>query len=131
LATHAGRHELHDLIDKALGEWAASCELDEAVARLVAEGVPAARCWDPRIQSSHPQMIARGFYEDLVHPSIGEHPVPSLPFKYSGVDRWTTRASPLLGQDNRDVLMRVLGKSVAECDQLELDGVIGTRPKGV
>jgi hypothetical protein len=31
----------------------------------------------------------------------------------------------------RDVLMRVLGKSAAECDQLELGGVIGTRPKGV
>ena len=131
LDTRAGRHARHDFIDDALDKWAASCDLDDAVARLLAEGVPAARCWDPRIQSSHPQMISRGFYEDLVHPSVGLHPVPTLPFKYSGVDRWTTRASPTLGQDNRDVLMRVLGKSAAECDQLELDGVIGTRPKGV
>jgi hypothetical protein len=69
-------------------------------------------------------MVARGFYEDLVHPSIGVHPVPSLPFKYSGVDRWTDRASPTLGQDTRDVLMRVLGKTPDECDQLEADGVI-------
>lgn len=72
-----------------------------------------------------------GFYEDLVHPSIGVHPVPTLPFKYSGVDRWTNRASPTLGQDTRDVLMRVLGKTAAECDELEANGVIGTRPKGV
>ena len=65
------------------------------------------------------------------HPSVGEHPAPTLPFKYSGVERWTNRASPTLGQDTRDVLTRVLGKTEAECDQLELDGVIGTRPKGV
>jgi crotonobetainyl-CoA:carnitine CoA-transferase CaiB-like acyl-CoA transferase len=131
LATRAGRHARHDFIDDALDKWAAGCDLDDALARLLAEGVPAARCWDPRIQSSHPQMIARGFYEDLEHPSVGLHPVPTLPFKYSGVDRWTTRASPLLGQDTRDVLIRVLGKTEADCDQLELDGVIGSRPKGV
>ena len=131
LSTHAGRQARHDAIDAALDAWAASCDLDEAVARLLAQGVPAARCWDPRIQSKHPQMVARGFYEDLVHPSIGVHPVPTLPFKYSGTDRWTTRAAPTLGQDTRDVFMRVLGKSAAECDQLEFDGVIGTRPKGV
>ena len=131
LSTLAGRHSRHDAIDEALDAWAASRDLDEAVALLVAEGVPAARCWDPRVQSRHPQMVARGFYEDLVHPSIGVHPVPTLPFKYSGVDRWTDRASPTLGQDTRDVLMRVLGTTADECDQLEADGVIGTRPKGV
>ena len=32
----------HDLLDKELAEWAATRELDEAVASLVAEGVPAA-----------------------------------------------------------------------------------------
>jgi crotonobetainyl-CoA:carnitine CoA-transferase CaiB-like acyl-CoA transferase len=131
LSTLTGRHERHDAIDDALDAWAASHELDDAVALLLAHGVPAARCWDPRIQSRHPQMVARGFYEDLVHPSIGVHPVPTLPFKYSGVDRWTNRAAPTLGQDTRAVLTRVLGKTEAECDQLEVDGVIGTRPKGV
>jgi len=131
LSTLAGRHERHDAIDGALDAWAASRDLDDAVALLLAHGVPAARCWDPRIQSRHPQMMSRGFYEDLVHPSIGVHPVPTLPFKYSGTDRWTNRAAPTLGQDTRDVLTRVLGKTAAECDQLELDGVIGTRPKGV
>jgi crotonobetainyl-CoA:carnitine CoA-transferase CaiB-like acyl-CoA transferase len=131
LASAAGRHEHHDAIDDALSEWAASWDLDDAVERLLAHGVPAARCWDPRVQSRHPQMEARGFYEELVHPSIGPHPVPTLPFRYSGVDRWTTRAAPTLGQDSRDVLMRVLGKSAAECDELEAAGIIGTRPKGV
>jgi crotonobetainyl-CoA:carnitine CoA-transferase CaiB-like acyl-CoA transferase len=131
LATLAGRHASHDAIDDALDAWAATIELDDAVALLLAQGVPAARCWDPRVQSKHPQMAARGFYEELMHPSIGAHPVPTLPFRYSGVDRWTNRAAPTVGQDTRDVLMRVLGKSAAECDALEAAGVIGTRPKGV
>src|SRR5207244_12905403 len=117
LSTHAGRQARHDAVDAALDAWAASCDLDEAAARLLAQGVPAARCWDPRIQSKHPQMVARGFYEDLVHPSIGVHPVPTLPFKYSGTDRWTTHAAPIMGHDTRDVLMRVLGTSAAEYHQ--------------
>ena len=131
LDTLEGRHAQHDAIDDALSQWAAGCDLDEAVERLLARGVPAARCWDPRVQSRHPQMVARRFYEDLVHPSVGEHPAPTLPFHYAGVDRWTKSAAPTLGQHSRDVLMRVLGKTAVECDALEAAGVIGTRPKGV
>jgi crotonobetainyl-CoA:carnitine CoA-transferase CaiB-like acyl-CoA transferase len=126
-----GRRERHDELDDALAAWAATRDLDDAVDLLLSHGVPAARCWDPRVQSRHPQIVARAFYEEVVHPSIGPHPAPTLPFHYTGVDRWTTRAAPTLGQDTRDVLMRVLGKSAAECDALEAAGVIGTRPKGV
>lgn len=75
-------------------------------------------------------MVARGFYEELDHPSIGRHPVPSLPYKFAGVPRWTQRATPTLGQDNHDVLTRVLGKSAADIAALEDAAIIGTRPKG-
>jgi crotonobetainyl-CoA:carnitine CoA-transferase CaiB-like acyl-CoA transferase len=131
LKTYEGRRAEHDLIDRELSKWAAACPIDEAVERLVANGVPAARCWDPRVQSQHPQFVARRFYEELTHPSIGSHPVPGLPFKYRGVDRWTHSPAPLLGEHTRDVLQRVLGRTAAECDELEAQGVIGTRPKGM
>ena len=71
LATHAGRVAQHDLLDKELAEWAATRELDEAVWPLVAEGVPAAAGRDPRVLSRHPQFVARGFYEEVDHPSLG------------------------------------------------------------
>jgi crotonobetainyl-CoA:carnitine CoA-transferase CaiB-like acyl-CoA transferase len=131
LASRAGRHAAHDLLDAELGAWAAARDLDTAVALLVAHGVPAARLWDPRIQSRHPQMAARSFYEELDHPSLGRHPVPGLPFRWTTVDRWTRRATPTLGQDNDDVLRRILGLGDDEIAALAEAGVIGQRPRGM
>lgn len=130
-ATAAGRHGGHDRIDRELSGWTAARDLDESVELLLSHGVPAARCWDPRVQSRHPQLVARGFYETVEHDALGPHPVPTLPYRFRGVSRWTHTGSPTLGQHSRDVLSRVLGKTAAELDQLEAAGVIGTRPKGL
>src|SRR5690606_2754839 len=120
------------LLDERLGEWAAELDdLDAAVEHLVAHGVPAARAWEPRIGSRHPQLIARGFFEELDHPLLGRHPVPGQPYRFSTVERWTHRATATLGQHNHEVLSGILGLSDAEIAQLEADGIIGTRPKGM
>jgi crotonobetainyl-CoA:carnitine CoA-transferase CaiB-like acyl-CoA transferase len=131
LRTLAGRHAAHDLVDERLSGWAASQDLDAAVESLLAHGVPAARCWDPRVLGSHPQFVARRFFEEVDHPSLGRHPVPGLPYRFASVDRWVHRASPTLGRDNRDVLGRVLGLSDEEIAELEEQAVIGTRPTGL
>lgn len=129
--TFAGRMAKHDLLDERLGEWAAELDdLDAAVEHLVAHGVPAARAWEPRIGSRHPQLIARGFFEELDHPLLGRHPVPGQPYRFSTVERWTHRATATLGQHNHEVLSGILGLSDAEIAQLEADGIIGTRPRG-
>jgi crotonobetainyl-CoA:carnitine CoA-transferase CaiB-like acyl-CoA transferase len=132
LDTFAGRVAKHDVIDDRLGEWAVGVDdLDVAVDTLVAHGVPAARAWDPRIISRHPQFVARGFFEELDHPSLGTHPVPGMPYRFASVDRWTHRATATMGQDNHDVLTRILGLTDSEVAQLEADGIIGTQPKGL
>jgi crotonobetainyl-CoA:carnitine CoA-transferase CaiB-like acyl-CoA transferase len=91
-------------------------------------GVPAVVAWDPRRASEHPQLVARGLYEDVAHPAVGTQPVPGLPFRWSGVDAWNRTHSPLLGQHNREVLTGVLGLTDAEVDELESSGVIGDTP---
>jgi crotonobetainyl-CoA:carnitine CoA-transferase CaiB-like acyl-CoA transferase len=132
LDTIDGRREKHDLIDDHLREWAAGItDLDGAVDDLLARGVPAARAWDPRVLIGHPQFDARGFFEELDHASIGRHPVPGLPYRFASVDRWTHRATATMGADNRDVLARILGLGDDEITQLEVAGIIGTRPKGL
>jgi crotonobetainyl-CoA:carnitine CoA-transferase CaiB-like acyl-CoA transferase len=128
----AGRTAAHDAIDEHLRAWAVGIDdVDAAVEHLVALGVPAARAWDPRILYQHPQLVARRFFEDVDHGSIGVHPVPSMPYRYSTVDRWTHHASATLGQHNHDVLTRILGLDDAAIAQLAADGIIGTRPKGL
>jgi len=130
LAGHAGRRAHHDAIDAELSRWAAERDVADAVAMLVAAGVPAAPVVDPRTTHRHPQLIARGFYESLEHPVVGTHPVSGPPFRFAGVARWLRRRAPTLGEHSREVLAE-LGVSDAELDELEAAGVIGSRPVGV
>jgi crotonobetainyl-CoA:carnitine CoA-transferase CaiB-like acyl-CoA transferase len=131
LETHAGRVAHHDRIDDELALWAATQAVDDAVEMLVRHGVPAARGRDPRILSRHPQFVARRFYEEVDHPSLGRHASPGFPFRFASVDHWLHTAAPLFGEHNHDVLTRILGLDADEVAGLEADGVIGNRPVGV
>jgi crotonobetainyl-CoA:carnitine CoA-transferase CaiB-like acyl-CoA transferase len=130
LASLAGRRAAHDAIDAELRPWFAVREREACVEELLAAGVPAAVVADPRATSRHPQLVARGFYEEIEHPVVGAHPIPTVPFRYAGVERWLRAPAPLLGQHNREVLGGILGLEDAELDRLEAEGVIGTRPEG-
>ena len=81
--------------------------------------------------SRHPQFVARGFYEEVEHPSLGTYPSPGFPFRFASVDHWLHTAAPLFGEHNHDVLTRILGLSDADIGALEEHEVIGDRPKGV
>jgi crotonobetainyl-CoA:carnitine CoA-transferase CaiB-like acyl-CoA transferase len=127
LSTLAGRHERHDELDERLAAWAAGLSPEEAAEQLRAAGVPAVAAWDPRIVSRHPQVEARRLFEQVAHAAVGEHPVPGLPFRWSGIDRWNRTPTPLLGEHNHQVLSGVLGLSDDEIAELAASGVIGTR----
>ncbi len=129
-ATDDGRRAGQDALDDGLAAWAADQELDEAVARLVAAGVPAGPARDPRLQSEHPQFAHRGLFETTEHPAVGTHPMPGMPYRFASVDQWITSPSPTMGQHNAEILAE-LGLSPDEIAELERTGVIGTRPKGL
>jgi crotonobetainyl-CoA:carnitine CoA-transferase CaiB-like acyl-CoA transferase len=113
-----------------IGAWAIERELADAVEHLVAAGVPAAGCTDPRTVSAHPHFAARGFFEQCAHPVVGSHPVMGLPYRWNGVERWIKGPAPTLGEHNAEILSTVLGLSEAEIDDLAERGVIGDRPLG-
>ena len=130
LATAARRRAKHDLIDEKLAAWAMAQDVDELALRLLARGIPAAALADARTTSTHPQLAARRFFEQVDHPVVGTHPITGPPFRYATVERWHRTPSPTMGQHNREVLGE-LGLGESEIDQLEADGVIGTRPTGL
>jgi crotonobetainyl-CoA:carnitine CoA-transferase CaiB-like acyl-CoA transferase len=130
LATLAGRRRHHDRLDQLIGEWASSRSVDDAVAELVAAGVPTAPATDSRRTAFQEQMAARGYVEEVDHPVVGTHLTPGLPFRFASVDHWIRRPAPTLGQHNVDILGGWLGLDTDQLAALEAEGVIGTWPQG-
>ena len=130
LATLADRRREHDRLDAVVAEWAKDRDLVATVELLIAAGVPAAEARDNRRSSGHPQNLARGYCETIVHPVVGEHPTPTVPFRFASVDHWLRSPAPTIGQHNREVLGGLLGHDDTELSVLEQEGVIGTRPAG-
>jgi len=132
LETLAGRRAAHDAIDARLREWTRERPRAELVAALRARGIPASEVADAsRVLESNPQLRARGYFEAPEHPVVGAMPLPSFPFRMTGVERWLRTPAPTLGQHNERVLGRLLGLSPAELRELEAEGLIGTRPAGL
>jgi len=132
LQTRAGRRAAHDTIDEQLREWTRTRERSALASELRERGIPASEVANPgRLLQTNPQFQARGYFETPPHPVVGEMPLASLPFRYSGVDHWLRTPSPKLGQDNERVLCGILGLSSEDLRQLETDGVIGDRPEGL
>jgi crotonobetainyl-CoA:carnitine CoA-transferase CaiB-like acyl-CoA transferase len=128
LATHAGRRAAADLIDAGLNKWAAGRDLPATVERLIAAGIPAAALTNPRDLRHHPHLAARGYLEQVSNAVVGTHPVPGLPLRMSGVDRWIRSGAPLVGEHNAEVLGGILGHSADDLARLAAAGVIGTEP---
>ena len=132
LDSRSGRRRAHDTIDEHLCEWTRTQSREEIIEMLRASGIPASEVADPcRLIETNPQFRARRYFETPEHPVVGAMPVPSLPFRYSGVDRWLRSAAPTLGKHNEQVLCGILGLSQTALRQLEDEGIIGTRPKGL
>lgn len=132
LDSRAGRRAAHAEIDEQLGAWTREHERAELVATLRAAGVPASEVANPsRLLETNPQLRARGYFETTEHPVVGAMPLPSLPFRYSSVERWLRSPAPTMGQHNERVLRGVLGLSSEDVADLEAEGMIGTRPEGL
>ncbi|MEZ5143406.1 MAG: CoA transferase [Acidimicrobiales bacterium] len=126
LASSTGRREHHDEIDAALGAWCRSRPADEIVSRLWGAGVPVGKVIQPHRQAELPQLVDRGFFEEVDHPVIGTARYNTLPMRFSnGPERLHERHAPLLGEHNA-ALLGELGLSEAEIAALEADGIIGS-----
>ena len=131
LATVAGRRARHDELDERLEAWSREHDAAEAAELLVAAGVPAAMGRDPRLMYEHPQLQARGYYETVEHPVVGELATPTWPFRFRSVDRWLRTPAPTLGQHNHEILVEDLGVDEETYQTLVEGQVVGDRPLGI
>lgn len=128
LTTAAGRRTHHDTIDGHLSRWCDERSADDIVECLWEAGVPVAKVMQPHEQATLPQLLSRGFFEDVECPVSGTARHGTLPVRFSrGPHRLHRRPAPLLGEHTEEVL-RDLGLSDEELAELRDLGVIGRVP---
>lgn len=125
------RRARHDDIDDAIGAWTADRSTDDVLAALQTVGIPAASARDPRRVVDHPQFAARGYHEVVAHPVCGPVPIPTLPLRIEGIERWTRSPAPTFGANTDEVLQSELGLDDDALAALRAVGVVADRPVGV
>ena len=121
LKDHLGADEIDE---QALNNRISQMDRGEAVDFLVGAGVPAAPVYDVDEVVTDPQLEAREMFVDVDHPRAGRVRVPNFPVKFSRTPGRVSRAAPLLGEHNEEILVGVLGLSQEEVQELVRKGVI-------
>jgi len=100
LLSDSGRLAQEPRIRAAIETWAASLTPAQAVAALIAAGVPAADVMDTPAALSFANQRGRPVTQTVPHPTLGQITLPEQPAHFAGVVRGTTPAAPRLGDAN-------------------------------
>jgi crotonobetainyl-CoA:carnitine CoA-transferase CaiB-like acyl-CoA transferase len=123
-ATRAQRHAGHDRIDAVLDQWTEGRGRDDLVGALLAAGVPAAPVWPQSYLDELPQLDARGYWQQVRHPVMGDVQLPATGIWSEDLDLTYAASAPLLGQHTDEVL-RAMGVSDDEVRHLREVGAVG------
>jgi crotonobetainyl-CoA:carnitine CoA-transferase CaiB-like acyl-CoA transferase len=130
LATLAGRIAHHDDIDKELSAWTATRTPAEVVDILQAHHIPAGALLRAPDMYDEPQLVARGWYQELHHPLSGSRRYVGWPMQWSWPSARHHRfGTPTLGQHNAEILGDELGLTGEQLTKLTSDRVIGDWPQ--
>ncbi len=125
-ATPEGRREHEDELDARIAAWTKAFTMHDLMRLLQEAGVPSGAVQAGADLWTDPQLKHRGYFRWLDHPVKGPMPyedVQAVLSKTPGKPRW---ASPLVGQDNDEVLKGILGMSDVDVAGLAERRVIET-----
>ncbi|ETX06632.1 MAG: hypothetical protein ETSY2_15955 [Candidatus Entotheonella gemina] len=122
------RREHAEALDIRFGAWTQTQKADDVMARLQAEGIPAAAVLTQWTVTENPQLQARDFFETIEHPDTGTHRYAGIPWKMSRTPGRVRMAPPGLGQHNEAILEGELGLSPETVADLTARGITGRTP---
>ena len=108
------RQKNQDALDLLIRQWTQTKTPDEATKLLQSAGVAAAPSMTGKDLAEDPHLIARGAWQQVVHPVLGSQTVQGPPWILSETPATVHSPSPLLGQHNEYVLEELLGAYKAE-----------------
>jgi len=97
---------------------------DEAIKFFVEIDLPVAPVYYASEATKDPHVLSRNMFTEVVHPKAGKIKVVNFPVKLSETPGQVVSAAPLLGQNNKEVLINYLGYTEADIEQLTKEGVI-------
>ncbi|MEE3327744.1 MAG: CoA transferase [Myxococcota bacterium] len=100
-----------DELDRLLSEWVATESRWPLTEKLQAAGVAAFPSVTTEELVQDPHLIARGFFEEIEHPTVGARVHAGIPWRLSEADNGVKSHAPLLGIHTDEVLMERLGVS--------------------
>jgi crotonobetainyl-CoA:carnitine CoA-transferase CaiB-like acyl-CoA transferase len=129
--TAPGRKRHQDEIGTRLTAWCASRSPESISELLWPAGVPAAPVVLPHAVVDLPQLLARGYWQEVSHPVLGRLRLPGFPAQFTRAGTvFHGTPAPTLGQHNKEVLAGLLGLGEADLAGLEGRHTIGTSPLG-
>ena len=122
-ATGTGREEHRDHLSAQVAAWCRTKTKHEAMTLLAEAGIAAAAVMDTHDVFHDPHLHARGFVQEVPHPTYGSVLLLDKPF---GLEKSSVplQAAPVLGADTDSVLGSELGLSVEDLASLRTEGVI-------
>ena len=119
-----GRLRDRDALDAAIAAATVEHDRDELMARLRAARVSAAPLLGLEESLEDEHLRARGMFETVDHPVVGQHEVTRVAWRMSGTPARVRSPAPTVGQHTHDVATRVLGLSPEEIERHEASGAL-------
>jgi len=118
--TNAKRVINHAQLKPYIEEWLKDKTIDEAVDMMLDVGIPAApiNTIDRIVKDPH-IAVAREMFVEVEQPKVGKLKITNNAIKLSGTKARIKSVAPLLGQDNKEVLSKLLGMSDEDIKELQ------------
>ena len=123
------RLDKREALDECVRAWTQQRPATAVMQLLQGVGVTAAKLNNAQAILDEPHLQDRGYLQWLEREYVGVQPHPSPPFRVTADPIPITSPAPTLGQHNHDILGELLGLGAAELEELEQQGVIGTKPR--
>lgn len=123
------RLDKREALDECVRAWTQQRPAAAVMQLLQGVGVTAAKLNNAQSILDEPHLQDRGYLQWLEREYVGVQPHPSPPFRVTADPIPITSPAPTLGQHNHDILGELLGLGAAELEELEQQGVIGTKPR--
>lgn len=117
------RLQNNDELEAIVYEWAAGQDAMDIYHRAGESRAPMAAVHSIADLLESPQLKARGFFQEVDHPSAGPLTYPGPQFRMSEV-QWSPGCAPLLGEHNTDVYCGEMGMGRKDLLRLRAAGVI-------